>query len=253
LRPLIAERAPGVPLHLTALDNATLAKSELFPRYSKQQYEGSKDDFYDNVDRLINPAPLDPHARMNSLLAALEEAVHRRVLAIDNGETYMNTPGHGPVAMPNGYDIFETEGPWEDFATPSRDMRLLIALDTVLALPGQIRKAPERFKLKDSAEAEAAAKTLSAALDAELTHRSFEYTRSDGSKQRLSLKDVAQRTAAIEVGYDPNDCVEQRWGAAEGSPENATCKRHASPDQRQKLERYRAWFHARTRPPRDTN
>ena len=252
LRPLSAERVDG-RLQLVALDNAALAKSHVFPRFSKQQYEGSKDDFYDRVDRLINPAPLDPHARMTSLLAALEEAVHRRVLAIDNGETYMNTPGHGPVPMPNGYDIFETEGPWEDFATPSRDMRLLIAIDTVLALPAQVRKAPERFKLSGRGQAEAAAKTLEAALAAELARRTFEYTRSDGSKQRLRLQDVVERSAAIEVGYNPNDCVELRWGAAQGSPEAATCKRHTPPDQRQRLERYRQWFHTRTRPPRDTN
>ena len=253
LRPLVAEKTPGAPQHLIALDNATLAKSTVFPRFSKQQYEGSKDDFYDQVDRLINPAPLDPHARMLSLVDALDEAVRRRVLAVDTGEAYMVSPGHGAVPMPSGHDVFETTGPWEDFATPSRDMRLLIAIDTVLALPARVRKSPERFKLADPARAEAAAKELEGTLDAELARRSFEYTRSDGSKQRLSIKDVLARSAAIEVGYNPNDCVEQRWGAPEGSQEASTCKRRAPADQAQRMERYREWFHQRKRPPRDAH
>ncbi|HMI92922.1 MAG TPA: NlpC/P60 family protein, partial [Polyangiales bacterium] len=252
MRPLIAERTPGAPQHLVALDNASLAKSDVFPRFSKQQYAGSKDDFYDAVDRLINPAPLDPHARMMSLVEALDEAARRRVLAIDNGEQYMNSPGHGAMPMPTGHDVFETTGPWEDFATPSRDMRLLIAIDTVLALPARLRKSPERFKLADPKLAGAAAQELTGALDAELARRSFEYTRSDGSKQRITLKDVVARSAAIEVGYNPNDCVEQRWGAAPGSPEAAPCKRHAPAEQQQRMERYREWFHERKRPPRNS-
>ena len=36
--------------------------------------------------------------------------------------------------MPDGPAIFETTGAWEDFATPSRDLRLLIAMDVVRKL-----------------------------------------------------------------------------------------------------------------------
>ena len=34
------------------------------------------------------------------------------------------------------------------------------------------------------------------------------------------------------MAYNPNDCVEVRWGATEGTPESATCKRRAPEDQR---------------------
>ena len=34
--------------------------------------------------------------------------------------------GGGEADMPDGASIFETTGAWEDFATPSRDLRLLI-------------------------------------------------------------------------------------------------------------------------------
>ena len=52
------------------------------------------------------------------------------------------------------------------------------------------------------------------------------------------------------MAYNPNDCVEHRWGAAEGSPEAATCKRRAPADQRAKMAEYRAWFRDARRPSR---
>ncbi len=156
------------------------------------------------------------------------------------------------MPMPHGHDIFETQGPWEDFATPSRDMRLLIAIDSVLALPGQVERAPDRFKLKDGAAAAAAAAELRKSLQQNLAARRFTYTRSDGKPQQLSLADVLERSAALELAYNPNDCAELRWGAPPNSPELASCQRRAPAEQRTRMDRYRAWFHERRRPPRGT-
>jgi len=50
--------------------------------------------------------------------------VRRRVVSVDNAEAYL-ARHPGIVPMPEGYAIFETTGPWEDYSTPSRDMRLL--------------------------------------------------------------------------------------------------------------------------------
>ena len=80
--------------------------------------------------------------------------------------------------------------------------------------------------------------------------RRFEYTRSDGSIQTLTLKDVLARADALEMGYNTNDCVEIRWGASPGSDEASICRRRAPGDQRARMERYRPWFHERRRPPR---
>ena len=41
-----------------------------------------------------------------------------------------------------------------------------------------------------------------------------------------------------------------RWGAPAKSDEAATCKRYAPAAQREKMSKYRAWFHERRRPPR---
>jgi hypothetical protein len=61
---------------------------------------------------------------------------------------------------------------------------------------------------------------------------------------------VTERAAELEMAYNPNDCVEQRWGAPASSPEASTCAAHAPQAQVDKMAGYRAWFHERRRPPR---
>ena len=60
-----------------------------------------------------------------------------------------------------------------------------------------------------------------------------------------SLKDVVDREPSLEMAYNPNDCVELRWAAPEGSEEASTCKRHAPEAQRAKMIGYRNWFRDR--------
>ncbi len=247
-RPLTIDRAAG---SVVALSNQELAASDAHVRFSRQQYAGSKEDFYEHVDALINPRPLAPAKRLASLVDALDESARRRVLAIDNAEQYIAGGGRMPMAMPVGHDIFETTGAWEDYATPSRDMRLLIAIDTVLALPERLQKRPQRFGVAPADTATAVA-TLRRELDAMLAARAFRYTRSDGAAQTLTLAEVVARREALEVAYNPNDCVELRWGAPPASAELAACKRRAPRDQEARMQKYRVWFHTRTRPARGT-
>ena len=152
--------------------------------------------------------------------------------------------------MPDGAAIFETSGVWEDFSTPSRDLRLLIAIDVVRGFPDRVARQPQRSAMpKDKGVAQVKAE-LQNVLAPELATRKFAYTRSDGSSWTVSLKDVIDRAAALEMAYNPNDCVELRWGAPDRSDEASTCKRHASSAQQAKMTEYRPWFHERRRPPR---
>jgi hypothetical protein len=91
---------------------------------------------------------------------------------------------------------------------------------------------------------------LEARLGQEVSSRRFEYTRSDGSPWTLSLADVIERAAGLEMAYNPNDCVEVRWAAPPGSSEAATCRRRAPAEQAERMRRHREWFHERRRPPR---
>jgi cell wall-associated NlpC family hydrolase len=241
-RPVVVEQ--GVPRTLT---NRELRDAPGFAPYSLVQYEGSTDAFYDRMEAIINPRPLDPLALLGTLVDALEESVSRRVNSVDNGERFM--AGRGPIDMPTGYAIFETSGPWEDFSTPSRDMRLLISIDTVVQFPARVRASPERYGIAADG-VEAAVAEVEALLARELAAREFSYTRTDGSSQSLRLADVVERAPRFEMAYNPNDCPEVRWAAAPDSEEMATCRRRAPAAQAERMRSYRPWFTERQRPPR---
>jgi hypothetical protein len=120
----------------------------------------------------------------------------------------------------------------------------------VRAFPDRVARRPERYAMpKDKSAADVKAE-LENTLASELAARKFSYTRTDGSEWSLALKDLLDRTSALEMAYNLNDCVELRWGAAEESEEASTCKRHAPATQRLKMSEYRAWFAERRRPPR---
>jgi hypothetical protein len=201
------------------------------------------------MDDVMSPAPLDPLRAMKEAITALEEQVKARVTSVENGRKFQNS-GRGDAEMPDGATIFETTGAWEDFATPARDLRLLIAIDVVRGFPDRVARRPERFAMpKDKSSADVKAE-LESVLASEMASRKFSYTRTDGSQWTLALKDVVNRMRALEMAYNVNDCVELRWGAPENSEEASTCRRHAPSAQRAKMTQYRAWFQERRRPPR---
>ena len=215
--------------------------------WSDAQYKGSADDFYAAMEGMINPRALDPVRMQISLVDALEESVQRRLSSVQNGEDFMKAQGYAPVNMPHGAALFLTRGPWEDYSTPSRDMRLLISIDAVVSFPATVAAHPERFGIRDL-DRDAAVQQVRDALEAELAKRTFEYLRSDGSAWELSLADLVERMKAMEVAYNPNDCAEIRWGAPDGSDEQKTCKRRASQEQQARMLKYRDWFASRERP-----
>ena len=246
-RPLLAA-GEGAP---APLSNSQLGKGAEagFARFSDEQGKTSADAFYARMSKLINPRGLPPALAYEETLAALVEQLETRVGSVDNGEVYMKQTAGAVVPMPEGPKIFETVGPWEDFATPSRDMRLIIATNVLSGLPQRIVQHPELFVLGGRKPAEA--KQDTAALHDKLTReRSIEYKRTDGASQRLTVADVIARKAGFEMAYNPNDCVELRWGARDGTPEMATCQRRAPADQRARMEQYRSWFRDARRPPR---
>lgn len=243
-RPIV--RDPASKQLIALNDQAIGGQTRDFEKPSQEQYKGTLDDFYIKMDQLVYPRPVAVLDRMRRVVDALAEQVERRVEAVDVGEAGMSKLS-APATMPEGYSIFETSGAWEDFASPSRDMRLLIAIDAVRAFPAQVRAQPERFGVQKGAPE---LNQIDDSLTQQLKAKRFKYTRSDGGKFELSLADVVERVAALETAYNPNDCPEVRWGARDGTPERSTCKRTASTEQRALMERYRGWFHDRARPAR---
>jgi len=235
---------------LRRLTNAEIAKSPDYGDYSLEQSKLSVEEFYDRMDDVMSPEPLEPMRALKEAITALEEQVNARVASVENGRKYL-VEGGGEVAMPDGASIFETTGAWEDFATPSRDLRLLIAVDVVRGFPDRVARRPERYAMPQGKSVADVKAELEATLASELSTRKFSYTRTDGSQWTLTLDDVLDRMPALEMAYNVNDCAELRWGAPESSEEASTCKRRAPASQRAKMAgEYRAWFSERRRPPR---
>jgi len=234
---------------LRRLTNAEIAKHPQYGDFSLDQSQLGIEDFYDRMDDVMSPAPLDPLRAMQEAITALEEQVQARVTSVENGRKYQ-ARGQGDADMPDGASIFETTGAWEDFATPARDLRLLIAIDVVRHFPDRVARRPERYAMPQGKSVAEVKAELEGLLASELAARKFSYTRSDGSAWQLTLKDVLDRITELEMAYNVNDCVELRWGAPENSKEAATCKRHAPAAQRAKMAQYRPWFTERRRPPR---
>jgi hypothetical protein len=229
---------------LRRLTNAEIAKDPQYGDFSLEQSQLGVEDFYDRMDDVMSPEPLDPVRAMEAAIASLEEQVKTRVGSVENGRKFQNS-GHGDAAMPDGPSIFATTGAWEDFATPARDFRLLIAIDVVRGFPDRVARRPERYAMPMGRSVADVKAQLQSVLGAELAARKFSYTRSDGSAWTLTLKDVIDRTADFEMAYNLNDCVELRWGASAQSEEASTCKRHAPAAQRAKMTDYRTWFRER--------
>ena len=243
-RPIVRDRNG-----MRRLTNAEIAKNPQYGDFSLDQARLPVEEFYDRMDDVMSPAPLDPLRAMKEAVTSLEEQVKARVTSVENGRKFQNS-GRGEASMPEGAAIFETTGAWEDFATPARDLRLLIALDVVRTFPDRVARRPERYAMPKGKSAAEVKAELESVLASELSARKFSYPRSDGSAWTLALKDVLDRAVALEMAYNVNDCVELRWGAQDGSDEAATCKRRAPGAQRSKMTDYRAWFRERRRPPR---
>jgi hypothetical protein len=224
--------------------NAEIEKNPQYADFSLEQSQLSVQDFFDRMDEVMSPEPLDPVRAMKEAITSLQEQVNLRVTAVENGRKFQGG-AHGDATMPDGPAIFATSGAWEDFATPARDFRLLIAIDVVTGFPDRVARRPERYALPAGKSAADIKAEMQSVLASELAARKFSYTRSDGSSWTLSLKDVVDRAGVLEMGYNLNDCVELRWGAPDESDEMATCKRHAPRAQRAKMTKYRIWFHDR--------
>src|SRR4029078_7011087 len=188
------------------LTNEQIAKNPQYADFSLEPSRLGVEDFYDRMDDVMSPEPLDPLAAMKDAITSLEEQAKTRVTSVENGRKFQNS-GKGEASMPDGASIFETIGAWEDFSTPSRDLRMLIAIDVVRNFPDRVARRSERYAMPAGKSPAAVKAELESVLAQEFAARKFSYTRSDGSPWTLSLKDLAERANSLEIAYKPNDCV----------------------------------------------
>lgn len=244
-RPILLSR--GVP-HL--MNNKELSSTSGFIPFSLQQRKMSSDVFYHTMERIINPEPLDAESALLDLIQALHEQLLVRVTSVANGEAYFKTHPGSVIPMPSSAaGIFQAGGQWEDFSTPNRDLRLLIAIDAIMEFPDVVSRSPGDFKISERSTPEQIKNKLQSMLDRKVADLSISYTRSDGSTQKLTMGEILNRRDALEMAYNPNDGIEIRWGAPENSVERAGCRRHAPSNQLEKMRSVRQWFSKRLHPP----
>jgi hypothetical protein len=149
----------------------------------------------------------------------------------------------------NASGLFQAGGQWENFSTPNRDLRLLIAMDAVLGFPDKVATSPGDFKISGLNSPDKIGKELQYFLDQMVSEQFITYQRSDGTSKKLTLREILDRREAFEIAYNPNDGIEIRWGAPEKSEERASCKRKAPVSQFEKMVSLRKWFRKRLHPP----
>ncbi|MEK7719266.1 MAG: hypothetical protein AAB347_06610 [Bacteroidota bacterium] len=218
--------------------------------FSMQQKSMESGVFYHTMERIINPKPLDPESALLDLIQALNEQLIVRITSVANGEAYMKSHPGEVIGMPGSpAGVFQAGGQWEDFSTPNRDLRLLIAMDAILDFPDKIVRSPEDFKLPMLQSPAHVKKNLEALLTKKLSELSITYTRTNGAQQSLTMGEILKRREAFEIAYNPNDGIEIRWGAPENSEERSSCKRRVPAAQLTKMYAVRGWFHKRLHPP----
>jgi hypothetical protein len=235
---------------LYQMKNEALNASTGFAPFSLEQRKMESEVFYHTMERIINPEPLDPEAALKDLIQALHEQLMVRVKSVANGEAFIKSHPGTVIPMPsNANGIFLAGGQWEDFSTPNRDLRLLIAMDAVLGFPDRVAGSPHDFNFSKSSSAEDIKDKLQSLLDKKVSELTISYVRSDGSTQIITLAEILKRRAAFEMAYNPNDGIEIRWGAPENSDERATCHRRSPQNQQKTMQSVRKWFNKRLHPP----
>jgi len=232
------------------LKNEEISKIPGLAPFSIQQKGMDPELFYLTMERNINPKPLDPEEALLDLIQALHEQLLTRVNSVSTGEKYMKEHPGTVVQMPGrAAGVFQAGGQWEDFSTPNRDLRLLIAMDAVLDFPDKIVRSPQDYKMSKLSSPEQTKAKLKSLLDKKITELSITYTRTDGREQVLTIAEILKRRDAFEMAYNPNDGIEIRWGAPENSEERSSCRRHTPNYQMETMRSVRQWFQKRLHPP----
>ncbi|MCJ7680394.1 MAG: hypothetical protein MUP70_06705 [Candidatus Aminicenantes bacterium] len=234
---------------LRPLNNAQIQEDSRFLSPAPTLATQTPAQFYDRMDRIINPQPLDPVQAYYEIHKAVYERLQARGLSVANGEAFKQLNGSRVIPMPEGEEIFRTTGPWEEYATPVRDLKLLIALDVLLDFPDRIKRHPESFSLPDGLSAWQPQEQL-LRKHLEWAEEFFiVYTDSGGKEQRLTIRETLGRMEELEMAYNPNDCIEIRWGEKEKNLSlSAAGVRRAPREQRLRMENMRRWFRNRTFP-----
>ncbi len=148
----------------------------------------------------------DPMTEFVFMMQDIFEDIRYRAIAVDVAiQKGCNLKPH-PSSLP--YNIYGTDGIWEELSTPSRDARLKVAFREFYDTTRQMVLNAEKY---DRQTAKALAYNFILKYD-ELSPKLFiTYVNSAGRSVRLTFDDVNQRL--FDLSFDPYHAIEYRWGA----------------------------------------
>lgn len=184
--------------------------NELLPGWSDEQYKFGGA-YYTTVRERLNQVDVDPLAQFESYIREdiFTEVLDRKT-AVEIGWEVGRLR-----AIPVASNIYGAEGDWENYSSPSRDLRLRRAMlgivDQARSLMELCHNRPEQFVDKRHRDPVRLGFELIALKQRLFAELSFDYTNSLGDPVRLTLLDVERRL--FSLSFDPNHPPELRWGA----------------------------------------
>lgn len=148
----------------------------------------------------------DPVRDFAFMMQDLYEDISYRAVAVEIAvEKGIHLKPH-PGSLP--WNIYGTDGLWEEFSTPSRDARLKVAFREFYDRSRQMVIEQEQL---DPAAARELASRLLQKYDQLSGQLQIAYVNSAGRKVTLSFADVNARL--FDLSFDPYHSIEFRWGA----------------------------------------
>ena len=182
---------------------------------------GERLDYYDYVRAELAGGRLvfDPVAEIGEMASSICSNLYYREQAVDLALAVGMAKKPEPERLPR--NIYGTSGDWETYSTPSRDARLKTAFK---ALRDEAQRFMEMYQGGDVAHhldysGSDLARDMLVAYNRVTARCRIAYARSDANSVSFGYEEARRRLFAMS--FDPYQCAERRWGAA--NAELSTC------------------------------
>ncbi len=172
---------------------------------------GQSVDYYDylRAKMAIGELKINPVEEIKTLTNDVCVSLKDRVTSVDSALRSSVAKTAHPDRLP--FNIYGTEGSWEEYSSPSRDARLKVSYKDVL---DQAKSLISKYNQKDASivyEGTQIAQDMLEAYKATASACVITYTNSKGAPVNLDLETVRKRL--FDLSFDPYHCAELRWGA----------------------------------------
>jgi hypothetical protein len=183
--------------------------------------------------RLQTVAELDPKHLLIEWANQMHTLFSERATFVDGA--WKDVLSNGAIVLPDDKNIYQAEGRWEDWSSPSSDCdrksAYFLGVEQLEQMVRDFEPGRSRLILTSFGRPIRTKQDLADAIVAEkkklFDARSITYTSSRGQTVTLTLSAIEQRL--FLMSFDPNHPPEVRWGASPDSPEAAGCRRINTP------------------------